>query len=156
MTERTFSIRDLAEEFGITTRAIRFYEDKGLLSPARQGQTRIYAPRDRARLSLILRGKRVGFSLDEIREMLDLYDLQDGQISQLQVALKKFRERIVILQRQKRDIDDAIRELEDNCETVENMLREKLAAAERGDKLVSSAAGFAGPITTMVRTDDHI
>ena len=156
MLHRTYSIRDLAREFGITTRAIRFYEDKGLLNPARQGQTRVYAPRDRARLSLILRGKRVGFSLDEIREMLDLYDLQDGQEAQLRVSRRKFAERITILEQQKKDIAEAIRELHDACALVDQMLERKAASVMREEKYVTSAAGFAGPVTIMVRNDDHI
>jgi len=156
MPHKTYSIRDLAREFGITTRAIRFYEDKGLLNPARRGQTRIYAPRDHARLSLILRGKRVGFSLDEIREMLDLYDLQDGQVAQLRVSRRKFAERIAILQQQKKDIAEAITELHDVCDLVDRMLADKANEAIREDKFVTSAAGFAGPMTIMVRNDDHI
>jgi DNA-binding transcriptional MerR regulator len=122
---RTYTITQLAEEFGVTPRAIRFYEDKDLLHPRRQGQMRIYAPRDRARLMLILRGKRVGFSLVEIKEMLDLYDLRDGQEAQLRVALAKFRERIRSLEQQRQDIDDAIRELDTGCKTIERILAEK-------------------------------
>ncbi len=156
MPHRTYTIRDLAREFSVTTRAIRFYEDKGLLSPARRGQARIYAPRDHARLSLILRGKRVGFSLDEIREMLDLYDLKDGQAAQLHVSRRKFAERIEILEQQKNDIAEAITELHDVCDLVDRMLEEKAAEVSREVKLVTSAAGFAGPVTMMVRNDDYI
>src|SRR6185436_15259565 len=108
---RTYSISDLAEEFGVTPRAIRFYEDEELIKPTRQGQTRIYAPRDRARLALILRGKRVGFSLIEIKEMLDLYDLKDGQATQLSYSIRKFDERINSLERQRADIEQALTEL---------------------------------------------
>src|SRR5690349_16348535 len=85
-----FTIGDLAREFGVTLRALRFYEDKGLLTPQREGLNRLYSRRDRARLKLILMGKRVGFSLVEIKEMLDLYDLKDGQVTQLKVAHEKF------------------------------------------------------------------
>ncbi|MCC2113902.1 MAG: MerR family DNA-binding transcriptional regulator, partial [Hyphomicrobiales bacterium] len=104
----TFTIGDLAREFGTTLRTLRFYEDKGLLHPKRDGQQRLYSRRDRARLNLILRGKRVGFSLNEIREMVDLYDLRDGQVTQLRVALSKFSEQIAVLEEQRRDIEQAI------------------------------------------------
>ena len=87
-TER-FTISQLCREFDVTPRTLRFYEQKDLLHPAREGMNRIFSYRDRARLSLILRGKKVGFSLDDIKEMLDLYNLKDGQITQLQVALEK-------------------------------------------------------------------
>ena len=97
----TFSITELAEEFGLTTRAIRFYEDKGLLSPERRGQVRIYHPRDRARLILIVRGKNVGLALAEIKEILSLYDLRDGCETQNQVAVDKFRKRISLLREQR-------------------------------------------------------
>jgi len=107
----TFTITDLATEFNVTARAIRFYEDKKLLRPTRQGLNRIYSRRDRARLMLILRGKRLGFALSEIREMLDLYDLGDGQVEQLRTTLKRSRERLAVLEDQRRDINEAIREL---------------------------------------------
>jgi DNA-binding transcriptional MerR regulator len=107
----TFTITDLANEFKVTARAIRFYEDKKLLKPQRNGLQRVYSRRDRARLVLILRGKRLGFSLGEIREMLDLYDLGDGQESQLRVTLTRSRDRLKVLEHQRRDIDDAIAEL---------------------------------------------
>lgn len=106
-----FSIRDLTREFGISSRTLRFYEEKGLLEPARRGEQRLYSRRDRARLKYVLMGKRVGFSLEEVREMLDLYDLGDGQVSQLKFALGRFQERIGKLEAQKRDIEYAITEL---------------------------------------------
>lgn len=108
---RTYSISDLAEEFGVTARTIRFYEAESLIAPQRRGQTRIYSPRDRARLVLILRGKRVGFSLTEIKEMLDLYDMEGGRTVQLSHALKKFDERINSLERQRADIEHSLVEL---------------------------------------------
>jgi DNA-binding transcriptional MerR regulator len=112
LTDRdSYGISDLSEEFGVTARALRFYEDEGLISPERQGLTRIYSRRDRARLAWILRGKRVGFSLAEIRELLDLYDRGDGRAEQRRAAIAKCRERIALLERQKADIDAAIEEL---------------------------------------------
>jgi DNA-binding transcriptional MerR regulator len=107
-----FTISDLSAEFGVTARALRFYEDEGLIAPQRRGTSRIYSGRDRARLAWILRGKRVGFSLGEIREMIDLYDIGDGRQVQRQVTLDRCRDRIATLDRQKHDIDAAIAELQ--------------------------------------------
>lgn len=120
--DQTFSITELAELFGITARAIRFYEDHGLLSPMRRGQNRIYSRRDYARLAWVLRGKRVGFSLAEIREMLDLYDVDDGRTKQRMITLEKCRERSRILAEQRQDINHMIKELEQFCDTVSAMI----------------------------------
>jgi len=131
--ERTFTIRQLCLEFKCTPRALRFYEDKGLLNPARQGLNRVYSYKDRARLQLILRGKRVNLSLAEIREILDLYDKGDNNAAQNATALRHFRERIVLLERQREDLDHAIAELHQACENMEKSLAarpELLAAAE--------------------------
>lgn len=122
--ERSYTIRQLCREFGATPRALRFYEDKGLLSPARQGVNRIYSARDRARLLLILRGKRVGFSLAEISDMLDLYDRADGGVAQMATSLDKFRERVAALKAQRDDIDGAIETLEEGCLWLETRLAE--------------------------------
>ncbi len=122
--ERTFAIRQLCQEFKVTPRALRFYEDKGLLSPARDGMNRVYNHRDRVRLQLILQGKRVGFSLNEIREILELYDQKDGGAAQMARSLKKFRERIVALKAQREDIDGALKALEDGCVRLETRLKD--------------------------------
>ncbi len=106
-----FSISEMCAEFGVTARALRFYEDEGLISPRRLGLARIYSHRDRARLAWILRGKRVGFSLADIREMIDLYDVDDGRQVQREVTIQKCRERVAFLNAQKKDIDDAVAEL---------------------------------------------
>jgi DNA-binding transcriptional MerR regulator len=119
---RTFSIRQLCQEFKCTPRALRFYEDKGLLSPARDGMNRVYSYRDRARVQLILRGKRVGLSLAEIGEILDLYEADETGAQQAAISLRKFRERIVALESQKLDIDAAIAQLKVGCEAMEQQL----------------------------------
>ena len=116
--EARFSISRLCEEFGVTARALRFYEDEGLIEPERRGTMRVYSQRDRARLAWILRGKRVGFSLGEIREMIDLYDLGDGRRAQREVTAGRCRERIAALKAQKRDIDAAIADLTDFVRTL--------------------------------------
>jgi DNA-binding transcriptional MerR regulator len=120
--ERTYTIRQLCVEFKVTARALRFYEDKGLLSPKRDGMNRVYGYRDRARLILILRGKRVGLSLSEIREILDLYSADDNGAVQNARSLKKFRERIVAFEAQKEDIVLHLEELRHACARLEDIL----------------------------------
>ena len=122
---RTYSIRNLTRELGVTARTLRHYEAEGLIAPERRGQTRLYSARDRARITLILRGRRVGFSLAEIGEILDLYDAGDGGISQLLYARTKFRERIALLERQRTDIEDSIAELKLGLTMIDNKLAER-------------------------------
>lgn len=116
----SFTITDLSNEFDVTARALRFYEDEGLIAPSRRGISRIYSRRDRARLAWILRAKRVGFSLAQIREMIDLYDLGDGRKTQREVTIDMCREHINFLKRQRRDIDSSIDELEHFIAIVES------------------------------------
>lgn len=111
--ERTFSIGQLAEEFEITTRTIRFYESRGLISPTRDGTNRIYSRRDRARLALILRGKNLGFSLEDIAEYLTLYDLDPSQRTQTEMLLSKVDAAITDLNRKKTDLARALADLKD-------------------------------------------
>ena len=121
---RTYSIRQLCLEFKCTPRALRFYEDKGLLNPARDGMNRVYSYRDRGRLVLILRGKRVGLSLAEIGEILDLYEADDSGARQAATSLRKFNERIAALETQKQDIGDAIEQLQRGIADLQQRLGE--------------------------------
>ena len=123
--ERTFTISELADTFQVTPRTIRFYEDQGLLSPRRDGLNRVYSHRDRARLTLICRGKRLGFSLAEIKDFLDLYDVDDRQIEQMRFALAHGRERIASLEVQLADVQQTLSELR----ALENQIVEHLKAA---------------------------
>lgn len=120
--KRIYSISELAREFGVTPRALRFYEDKGLLQPDREGLNRVYSNRDRARLKLILSGRKVGFSLNDIREILDLYDLDDNQRAQLRQAYKKHKQQIEVLKQQRIEIDEAIEMLKNGIGWMEERL----------------------------------
>lgn len=135
-TKSTYSIRELSREFALTARAIRFYEDQGLIAPARKGQTRLFSVRDRARLALISRGRRVGFSLIEIKEMLDLYDVGDGQTTQFKHTAKKFETQIAKLEQQRTDIDEAIAELKRGLSYIDTKLKEAAESDERGNMRV--------------------
>lgn len=120
---RRYSISDLAREFQVTTRTIRFYEDEGLLTPERRGQTRVYSAGDRVRLMLILRGKRLGFSLAECREIFDLYDPEQGNRAQLNLMLDKLAQRRAALEQQLKDI----RQMQKELDTAETRIRDALA-----------------------------
>jgi DNA-binding transcriptional MerR regulator len=113
-----FTISDLTEEFAVTARALRFYEDKGLIAPIRQGTARIYSKADRARLVWLLRAKRVGFSLDEAREMIDLYSVDDRRATQRRVTIARCIEKVAELRRQQDDIAAQITELESFLELL--------------------------------------
>jgi DNA-binding transcriptional MerR regulator len=129
-TDRTYTISQLAREFDVTPRALRFYEDKGLLSPRREGMNRVYSHRDRGRLQLILKGKRVGLSLIEIKEILDLYKVD--QRAQAQTALKKYKKRIVELEAQREDVESAIDILTDAIQKMEEFLSKPAPPAAMG------------------------
>jgi DNA-binding transcriptional MerR regulator len=132
--QTTFTIGDLAKEFGVTLRTLRFYEDKNLLRPRREGQSRIYSRRDRARLTLVLLGKQVGFSLDEIKEMLAFYELREGDTSQLRTALRRFSGQIEMLERQKVAVEQAIEELRRTMSIVAGMLHRGVMAGARAER----------------------
>lgn len=121
----TYTIKELACDFGVTPRTLRHYEEQGLISPERQGQNRIYHQEDRVRLAWILRGKRVGFSLSEIGEMLDLYNLGDGRETQRAVTVARCRDRIKALEAQRDDINATIDELQEFCELISNLVRDR-------------------------------
>lgn len=120
--QERFTITQLAREFGITTRAMRFYEDQGLLSPERSGTARIYSNRDRVRLKLVLRGKRLGFTLKEIANILNMYDAEPGEIGQLQYMLDRLQEQRDVLEKQRDDIDLTLAELD----VIESQCRQRL------------------------------
>jgi DNA-binding transcriptional MerR regulator len=133
--ERTFTISDLSREFGITARALRHYESEGLISPARDGQRRIYSARDRVRLALVLRGKRLGFSLAEAKEIIDLYTAPQGEAGQLRTLLEKLDDKRAILAEKRRDLEIAIANMDGYAERCRDRLTEleatrKLEAAE--------------------------
>ena len=132
MSSQTYSISDLARELDITTRAIRFYEEQGLLSPERRGQERIYSPRDKVSLKLILRGKRIGFSLAECRELIELYDPSSGNQKQLHSMLAKIAERREQLEQQLLDIEQMKLELD----TAEERCIQALEQTIKGQETV--------------------
>jgi DNA-binding transcriptional MerR regulator len=118
----SFTIAELADQFGVTARAIRFYETKGLIKPTRKGQSRIYSIGDQKRLAWILRGKRVGFSLEEIGELLDLYDPEGDRYHQKLVTLERCQQRIIDLKSQRHDIDATLAELAEFCQNLQQRI----------------------------------
>lgn len=118
-----FAIADLAKEFSISTRTIRFYESKGLLQPERVGGTRVFRRRDRARLILILRGKRLGFSLRDISEYLSLYDVDETHTAQVQLLIEKVEGRLASLHQQRADLDTTIAELNEIRKLADERLK---------------------------------
>lgn len=141
---KTYTIRELSDEFDVTARAIRFYESKDLIHPDRVAGQRVFSGRDRARLALILRGKRFGFSLNEIREMLDLYELRDNQTEQIKVTLGRTRQRMADLARQREDISQMLDELEAACSELEGALEARGVDPEETD-------AFTEPVTDDAR-----
>jgi DNA-binding transcriptional MerR regulator len=127
----TYSISELAQEFALTTRAIRFYEDEGLLSPLRRGQTRIYGERERTRIKLILRGKRLGLALSEIRELFDTYASSGSERQQLEKFLQMLAERRAMLLQQREDIDAVLAEID----VLERDCRRRLKNGGRASKV---------------------
>lgn len=122
MTEDIMTIREMCDAFDVTPRTLRFYESKELLFPAREGQKRLFSKRDRARLKLILRGKRFGFSLEEIRQLLDLYHIGDQQHTQLSRTVDIARERLADMERRQQDLGHAIAELKDQLKWGESIV----------------------------------
>lgn len=120
----SYSISELAKEFDVTPRAIRFYEDQGLIAPSRKGRRRVYRERDRVRLKLVLRGKRLGFALSEVKEMFDLYDTSPGEVGQLRFLLDKIKARRAMLEQQRQDIEAVLHEMESVEKRALNVLSE--------------------------------
>lgn len=122
MTEDMMTIREMCDAFDVTPRTLRFYESKELLFPHREGQKRLFSKRDRARLKLILRGKRFGFSLEEIRQLLDLYYVGDQQLTQLSRTYDIARDRLADMENQRDELEDAIADLKEQLKWGERMI----------------------------------
>lgn len=132
VSAETWSIAELAAEYDVTLRTIRFYEDRGLLTPERRGTARVYHPRDRVRLALILRGKRLGFSLDEIAKIVDMYDAEPGEEGQLVYLLDQITHRRTELEQRRRDIEETLQDLaevETRCHADLKALRDQSASS---------------------------
>jgi DNA-binding transcriptional MerR regulator len=130
--EEIYSVTELAKDLGITPRTIRFYEAQGLISPQRAGTTRVYTHRDRARMVLILRGKRLGFSLKDIKEFLDLYVVDTTQVEQIQLLVQKVQGRIAQLEDQRQAVETSLAELRDIERLSVETLRSKGATPLTG------------------------
>lgn len=133
MAEKTHTISELSREFGITTRTIRYYEEKGLIHPRREGQTRLYSTADRVRIKLILRGKRIGMSLEESVSVIDLYDPNNNNATQLQALVATVQERRAALLQQKADIDDTLSSLGEVEQLCSRALQENLLVIDSPD-----------------------
>ncbi len=131
---QTWTIAQIAAEFDVTHRTVRFYEDQGLISPIRQGTQRVFTARDRVRLALVLRGKRLGFSLEEIRRIVDMYDAEPGEVGQLHYLIEQVERRTEELEQRQRDIEQTLAEL-----------------AEVKDRCLADLSRLAAP-TTSTRT----
>jgi DNA-binding transcriptional MerR regulator len=140
--EVTYSISELAQEFALTTRAIRFYEDEGMLAPERRGRARVYRERERVRLKLILRGKRLGFSLSEIRELLDLYEVARNERAQLAMFIAMLGERRARLLQQREDIDAVLAEIDG----IDRECRRRLEEDEKSQAGRRSRGPAAAPV----------
>lgn len=137
--QRLYTITQLTQEFAITTRTLRFYEAQGLLSPQRRGRQRLYTPADRTRLKLILRGKRLGFSLAEISEIIEMYGQAPGEPGQLRLLMQKITERRAELLDKRRDLEASLKDLEEVELGCRARMRELGLSAEDADSLMTQA-----------------
>ena len=133
MAEKTHTISELSREFGITTRTIRYYEEKGLIHPRREGQTRLYSTADRVRIKLLLRGKRIGMTIEECVSVIDLYDPNNNNATQLQALVATVQERRAALLQQKADIDDTLSSLGEVEQLCSRALQENLLVIDSPD-----------------------
>jgi DNA-binding transcriptional MerR regulator len=145
--DRLYTVTELAQDLGVTARTIRFYEDKRLIAPQRAGSTRVYTPRDRARMVLILRGKRLGFTLREIKEYLDLYDVDLTQREQLRLLLKSVQNRIKSLLEQRDALDQTLTELKDIEAQAQAALAARSAPRRKPPARAAENSGAARPQT---------
>lgn len=123
-------IGDMAKMFSVTLRTLRFYEDKGLINPKREGSARLYSRRDKARLKLILLGRKVGFSLRDVKQIMDLYDPKGSNTKQLRLTIEKSEKQLGRLQKQRAAVDEAIQDLSETMSTVRQMLADRMPVAE--------------------------
>ncbi|WP_293577712.1 MerR family DNA-binding transcriptional regulator [Phaeobacter sp.] len=133
MTDETKTIREMCDEFGVTPRTLRFYEAKELLFPIREGQKRLFTKRDQARLKLILRGKRFGFSLEEIRQLLNLYHMGDQQLTQLTRTYEIACDRLADMERQREELSEAIDDLQEQLRWGERMIASMTAKKDAAE-----------------------
>jgi DNA-binding transcriptional MerR regulator len=134
MTEDLMTIRQMCETFDVTARTLRFYESKELLAPIREGQKRLFTKKDRARLTLILRGKKFGFSLEEIRQLLEMYHMQDQQETQLKTTYELAQKRLAQLEKQRDELDQVIKDLQDQIAWGFEFMRSKNISITSSDE----------------------